>query len=304
MITIVDRKTMLNRSMSRYISKKKLLRYVFPFFINVSYALDVIRLSIIISVLLALQPLYGDKSYTRDYFIPEPLHFDLVRNLGAKKGELEVNVLATAAKGNPYGFAPEIEYAFLDNHAIELELPFEGTHWESIKMGYQYTLPVCCIRSYIHGLQFLVEKGVHGFDFFQATGMYVSGYKLDENIGFMFINGLQINRGKGQRTGILGEVLFWDEKPFYPFWEKQPIRDTFSYIHNANIFYDFSETWIFGFEINTHWDFKKQKDILFLPNIKYNITKHSSIHFGVGALKEEVDKRYRATGVIRAILEL
>lgn len=29
------------------------------------------------------------KTYTRDYFVPEPVYFDLIRNLGAKKGELE-----------------------------------------------------------------------------------------------------------------------------------------------------------------------------------------------------------------------
>lgn len=68
---------------------------------------------------------------------PEPMIFDLVRPLGARKGEFEANTLALLPlKGRRYNvdWAPEIEYAFANGYAIELELPMyngeiEATNW-------------------------------------------------------------------------------------------------------------------------------------------------------------------------------
>src|SRR5690606_26148017 len=58
--------------------------------------------------------------------IPEPLVFDLVRALGAKKNELEANALVVTRfrRGRPtFDWAPEVEWAVADDVAIELELP-------------------------------------------------------------------------------------------------------------------------------------------------------------------------------------
>ncbi|MBT8181470.1 MAG: hypothetical protein KJO53_07770, partial [Eudoraea sp.] len=61
--------------------------------------------------------------------IPEPMIFDLVRELGARQGELEINVLAEFPLNNNTSrhieWAPEIEYAIWDNFAVEFELPIE-----------------------------------------------------------------------------------------------------------------------------------------------------------------------------------
>jgi hypothetical protein len=62
--------------------------------------------------------------------IPEPLNFDLVRGLGARQGELEINSLADFPLNNTSNrgveWAPEIEYALFNNFAIELEFPFKN----------------------------------------------------------------------------------------------------------------------------------------------------------------------------------
>ena len=61
--------------------------------------------------------------------IPEPMVFDLVRGLGARRGELEVNTLVLLPMNDwddrHVDWAPEIEYALLDGVALEFELPFE-----------------------------------------------------------------------------------------------------------------------------------------------------------------------------------
>jgi hypothetical protein len=73
---------------------------------------------------------------------PEPMLFDMVRGLGAERGELEANVLAHAALRAPgeVNWAPEIEYAFADWHAVELELGFTNSELKALKLGVQGTL--------------------------------------------------------------------------------------------------------------------------------------------------------------------
>ena len=71
--------------------------------------------------------------------ITEPMIFDMVRGLGAKKGEFEANVLAEILV-DEYGdrdihWAPEVEFAVLDGFALELELPFVDGDTEAYKFA-------------------------------------------------------------------------------------------------------------------------------------------------------------------------
>ena len=87
-----------------------------------------------------------DGRLTEDHalHIPEPMVFDLVRGLGAGKGEFEANVLAefpldrTASR--EIEWAPEVEYAFADGLALEFELPFEDGELEGYKGAFQWTI--------------------------------------------------------------------------------------------------------------------------------------------------------------------
>ena len=88
-------------------------------------------LTLLIILVLSGNVVVGqDKVIQETVSVPEPLMFDLVRGLGAKKGELEINALADFPLNNTSSrnveWAPEVEYAVFDNLAVELELPFEN----------------------------------------------------------------------------------------------------------------------------------------------------------------------------------
>lgn len=88
----------------------------------------------------------------------EPLYIDLMRDLGARKGESEWNVaMGVEKEGNYYKFTPLVEYewAVADRLGLEVELPFSiyssadkqpykspGTKLEGIKLAMQYTFLV------------------------------------------------------------------------------------------------------------------------------------------------------------------
>jgi hypothetical protein len=110
-----------------------------------------------------LSPLAAQKQLpeeNRD--IPEPMNFDLVRELGARQGELEINVLAefplSSNSSHFVEWAPEIEYAIWDDFAVEFELPIEDTTLEALKLAFQYTFGKSKSGRFIHGTQFMIEK--------------------------------------------------------------------------------------------------------------------------------------------------
>ena len=84
----------------------------------------------IIIIIYALVGLLGGNVMAQDeemllsVNIPEPLMFDLVRGLGAKQGELEINALADFPVNHishrEVEWAPEIEYALFDGFAVLL----------------------------------------------------------------------------------------------------------------------------------------------------------------------------------------
>lgn len=97
--------------------------------------------------------------------IPEPLVFDLIRPLGAEKGELEVNSLFRIAPSDQprrLQWAPEVEYAFAEGYGIEFELPLENAGVASYKGAIQGTLPGPWKRRFIHGWQAIGETARKG----------------------------------------------------------------------------------------------------------------------------------------------
>lgn len=88
--------------------------------------------------------------------IPEPMVFDMIRPLGATRGELEVNTLARFPfnpRGEEIEVAPEIEYAFANGWAAEFELPFEGDQLTGYKFALQGTIGTFANKRGVHGLQ-------------------------------------------------------------------------------------------------------------------------------------------------------
>ena len=115
--------------------------------------------------------------------IPEPLMFDLVRGLGARQGELEINALAdfplNDASSRGVEWAPEIEYALFNNFAIEFELPFYNFELEAYKMAIQWTIGSSEDNKFIHGIQVLGETYIHD-DILEVNFLYVPGYRFNE----------------------------------------------------------------------------------------------------------------------------
>lgn len=146
---------------------------------------------------LAAQDVYEDiKSYMDSIYIAEtenvkgsakvlhaePLYIDLIRDLGARKGEKEWNVglgLTDNLNYDSYLALVEYEWAPVNRLGLEVELPFTfytkgnngnnespGSRLNSIKMAIQYTFLVAEKKSlslaagYIHELEFRAFRDV------------------------------------------------------------------------------------------------------------------------------------------------
>ena len=147
--------------------------------------------------------------------IPEPMVFDLLRPLGARAGEREVNAIAT----RPFGggsthWGPELEYAYADGQSFELELPFENERVTQYKFALQGTLGTSADGRWIHGWQYL---GLYDRDSrtFQNALLYISGYRFDARWSMLSMAGLrQVGlREHGPTTLLLNHSVFYDVDP-------------------------------------------------------------------------------------------
>ena len=121
--------------------------------------------------------------------IPEPLLFDLMRPLHAKKGELEVNTLGVISRGGKLHWAPEVEYAVADGVAIELEFPFVNSHYESSKFGFQFRMGHN--EKAVHGFQFLTEIDASGDYRTALSALYLFGYRFNDKWSLLSMTGAQ-----------------------------------------------------------------------------------------------------------------
>ncbi|MBL8683086.1 MAG: hypothetical protein JNK05_28220 [Myxococcales bacterium] len=126
--------------------------------------------------------------------VPEPMVTDLVRNLGAAQGELEANVLFVAPTRAPYAahWAPEVEIAFWDGWALELELPMYATHVESFKLGLQATLGVTRDQRFAHGLQWLTDVRSDGSRV-DNTLYWVGALRFSQRFSAMLLAGARLD---------------------------------------------------------------------------------------------------------------
>lgn len=188
--------------------------------------------------------------------IPEPLLFDLVRPLGAKKGELEVNTLALKPlKGGAMEWAPEIEYAFADNYAIELELPFENLSLTNYKFAFQGTLSNPLMVDMVQGWQLIGEKN-RSTGKYSADGLYINGYRISQAWSTLNMFGI--------RRTVLGS----DGKTIA--------------LMNNNLFYDYSQNITYGIEINNEINKEGQWGYSLTPQIHLDLSHHINLQTGLG----------------------
>lgn len=76
------------------------------------------------------------------------------------------------------------------------------------------------------------------------------------------------------------------------------------YLGNFNFFYDYSETWIFGLELNLRTNFKNEYEYIVLPNVKYHISEKTNFHLGIGSNKELESQSITPIAVARFVIEI
>ena len=209
--------------------------------------------------------------------VPEPMLFDLVRPLGARQGELEINLLSvfpwshstTDRSQDPFGsapttpdrggieWAPEIEYAIFDGFAIEFELPFENSHLEEYKLGLQWTIGTALDDRYIHGFQVLVQP-TYRWDEWNSSLLYLAGMRFDDTWSALVMVGARMNlEGSGN-------------------------AQTFERIVNASIFADVAASLRVGLESNYASKLDGTAEFILVPQVHWEITEQFEIQSGLG----------------------
>jgi hypothetical protein len=211
--------------------------------------------------------------------IPEPMVFDLVRPLAAKKGELEINVLGVyPLKNNQVNleWAPEIEYAFKDGQALELELPFLNGKLETLKLAYQLTLPRANHSAkYNHGIQTIARYNVHP-KIVSAESTYLLGVAINKQWSWMNITGFRTN-----------------------FYHQGAVN--MDLLANNSIFYHINKRTTVGFEKNLRLRNSKNYDLSLIPQVFVEFGRFTSLQVGAGVTRQR-NGVYRPLAALRLIV--
>jgi len=224
----------------------------------------------------------------------EPLYIDLIRDLGARKGEKEWNVgvgLADNLSFDSYEALVEYEWAPVDRLGLEIELPFTfysnrakgsgempGSRLNSIKAAMQYTFLVSEKRStslafgYIHEFEM---KPFRDYDERVFKGnvfnpFFIAAKRWGNNFHTLVY------------TGPLIEQMYatghWS-------WHMQV---------NTNFHYMISGTRNFiGVEVNKEI-YKDDFDMIIRPQMRLEITEHLLIGIVAGIPVQREDQRFSA----------
>lgn len=194
--------------------------------------------------------------------IPEPMVFDLVRPLGARRGEAEVNTLAVIPLNRDLGspeWAPEVEVALADGFAVEFELPFEEWSLKSYKTAAQITFGRAFDNRFIHGAQgiLLYDKDTGNVT---PTLLYLAGIEFDENWSALLMAGLRTELDGDDRARRT-ERLF-----------------------NFSLFRHVGDYTTLGVETNSAVNLIGDGEFRLMPQVHQELRNHIMIQFGAGAL--------------------
>jgi hypothetical protein len=225
------------------------------------------------------RPAFHD-DYASEAEVPEPLLFDLVRRLGAQKGEFEANVLFRVEDSTELGalrLAPEIEVALADGFAVELELPMQGHRVEAVKAAVQWTLgSMGLARPIRHGLQLIAERRLDREEL-EVTPLYIFGHRLAPAYSYLLI------------AGVLAEIpLAGGRVHWLP-------------IVNGTFFYNYSREIDLGLEVNLQGLFGSYRDLRILPQLHLLLRTDWKIQMGFGFLNRA--GQWQGTTAFRLIKE-
>ncbi len=209
----------------------------------------------LLALLAALAPLAAQAEGVPH--IPEPMVFDMVRPLGARRGELEVNALAQQNLSGGHRtveWAPEIEIAFADGMAIEFELPMEGRKVTDYKMGLQGTFGSFNNGRGVHGVQYLGLYNRHSGRW-ENTALYLVGHRFGQRFSTMSMVGV-------------GDVT---------------LKSPGAFIFNHTTFFEASEATTLGLEYNLRTG--SDRTTLLMPQIHQRLGPGVNVQAGLGAVK-------------------
>jgi hypothetical protein len=191
--------------------------------------------------------------------IPEPMVFDLVRGLGAARGELEANALAITRlrRGAQLAWAPELEWAFADGHAVELELPMINQTLDSLKLALQGTLPERQ-RRFIHGWQLIGERFLRTKSY-ETTALYLAGVRPSGSAVSLFaMTGARLAAG-----GSAPRSLEW--------------------LVNPSLYVDLGGHLTVGLENNLAFHARgRLAELYSIPQVHWQMTRHMRLQIGGG----------------------
>ncbi len=194
--------------------------------------------------------------------IPEPMVFDLVRPLGAKRGEAEINALAVIPLNRRMGdaeWAPEIEFAIADGVAFEFELPFEEWSLKSYKSAGQVTFGKAFNDSFIHGAQGILQYDKES-GHWSPTLLYLAGIQFDETWSALAMAGIRTEFG-GEDRGERTKRLF-----------------------NFSLFKHIDHFTTLGLETNSAVDLNGVSEFRLMPQVHRELRDHIMLQAGSGCL--------------------
>ncbi len=196
--------------------------------------------------------------------VPEPMVFDMMRPLGARRGELEANTLATAplsGTDRPIDWAPEVEYAVLDGFAVEGELPFVNGRLVELKLGLQAAFGSFNEGRSAHGAQYLGIYDRHA-KHYSNSFTYMLVHRFSDRWSSVSMAGLWHISGK-RRAGRNAAII------------------------NQSLFYDASDATVLGLEANYLGG--EEGHILLMPQVHQQLTGRISAQIGLGLQKDRGD---------------
>lgn len=209
--------------------------------------------------------------------IAEPMVFDLVRPLGARRGELEVNTLAQRDLSGPspvVEWAPEVELAVADGFAVELELPFENRRLTDLKLGLQGTFGLLDGGRGIHGVQYLGlwNRAARRWE---SSLLYVVGYRFGARVSTLSMIGV----GDLSAAGAAERAILLNHTSFYATGENTTL----------------------GVEVNVRAG--RERSTLFMPQVHQTLTPRLEVQAGLGA-RHETGDTWRPRAGVRLVRSL
>ena len=186
--------------------------------------------------------------------IPEPMVYDLVRPLGVRQGDMEVNALVDInPQTDDVSWAPEVEYGLADDLALEVELPFEDASHERYKVAIQKTLGIDHDRGMANGWQAFIDLNKHTKTL-SGDATYIHAIRWADQWSSLSMLGLRIH-GINRSAEV-------------------------EYLLNNTVFYDVSPRLTLGLELNQEVGSGGSWRYRLTPQVHYDINQHYTVQAG------------------------